>query len=1417
MGCARRLPLNANGKLDRKALPAPVVEHREFRAPVTAVQEIVADVFGQVLGVERAGLDDDFFALGGNSLLATQVIARASSALDTVISIRVLFENPTVEGFAERAESHAGAGRRAALVAQLRPDHIPLSFGQQRMFLLNQLDPDAATYNIPFAVRLEGAINVEAFAAAVDDVVARHEVLRTSYPLVDGTPIQEIHPVGSSLIPHLITEDVTADSAFARAQTIVSRGFDVSAQLPFRAHLLSTGSAHILVVVVHHIAGDGFSAGPFMRDVALAYVARLGGNEPGWQPLPIQYADFSLWQREVLGAEGDPQSLISQQIGFWRRALADVPVQLDLPADRPRPVVSTYRGAMHRFSIDAEVVSKLEAISRANGATLFMTIHAALAVLLARLSGTSDIAIGTPVAGRGEAALDDLVGMFINTLVLRTAVDGGTEFSDLIRSVRTADIAAFGNADVPFERLVEVLNPERSTGRNPLFQVLLAFQNLGTNRIDLPGSSISVLPVETHISKFDLEFEFVPTSDGVLVANITYALDLFDEARIAGFAEQFTGVLAAVIADSRVAVGDIPLVSDAETRAITARSQTAHGLVDSLLTDGFDRQVARTPNATAVVFEGSSLTYAEFDARVTALAHHLIGVGVGPESLVGLAIRRSLDLVVGMYAIVRAGGAWVPIDPDHPADRIAHVLDTAQPACVLTTARDEFVVDTETLIQIDTVDLSAYPATRPDVEISPDNTVYAIFTSGSTGRPKGVAITHRSIVNQMEWMQAEYQLTHADVYLQKTATTFDVSLWGYWMPLRVGATLVVATPEGHRDPEYLANVIAAQGVTVTDFVPSMFAVFAEQAHSAQLNTLREVFLIGEALPPRTVAAWHRISDATVENLYGPTEATVSATYQLAGGHGQSVPIGLPQWNVGVYVVDSRLRPVPDGVAGELYLSGIQLARGYVNRPDLTSDRFVANPFEPGKRMYRTGDLVRWTSVDGEPVLDYIGRTDFQVKFRGQRIELGDIESALIDQPEVSQSVVIVRNDGLGEMLAAYVVPAAGTTADPEALRAAIAETLPTYMIPGAIVVMEAFPLNPAGKLDRKQLPVPVVAVREFRTPVTTLQHIVAGVFGDVLGVEQVGLDDDFFALGGNSLLAARVAAELRRQSDKGVQLQWLFTSRTVEELAARIESGVGEDSSSLKPILGLRATGDLEPLFLFHPMSGLGWPYIPLAELIDHRRPVYAVQTAAILDPTFAPQSMDDIAARYVEEIRNVQPHGPYHLAGWSLGGVIAHAVATQLQAAGETVAGLAILDSGIEADREVFRAEIGDMLTMIGAENVENSLDAELSIPEAERLMQAWGMAETALKGEHVSRMFNVALQSFDFMRTYRPSIFHGDATFVVATGDGDPVAVKEQRWVPYVDGQLSIEHVDSIHLEMLVGDSLHRVAEIVNRWLAS
>ncbi|WP_405486129.1 amino acid adenylation domain-containing protein [Nocardia sp. NBC_00511] len=1192
------LPFNPNGKLDRRALPEPLFESAGYRRPGTMAEEVVAGVFAELLGVERVGADDDFFMLGGSSLLATKAAARIGTLLHATVGVRLLFETSTVAALAAAITAGTGESRRPALVAGARPELLPLSPAQRRMWFINRFDRESTAYNLPVALRLSGELDAAALADALSDVLARHEALRTVYPETAAGPSQVILPVAQAF-SGLKPIEVTEAELTARIPEILNTVFDVTAEVPIRIELLRLADAageptgeHVLAGVLHHISADGSSVVPFVRDLMVAYASRTAGAAPAWAPLAIQYADYALWQHTLLGDDADETSVAAAQLAYWRENLAGLPDQLDLPTDFPRPARQSLRGRQLKLALDAELHAGLTELGRKQGTTLFMVVHAAYSALLARLSGTDDIAVGTPIAGRGDSGLDDVIGMFVNTLALRTLVDPAEPFTALLARVRAGDISAFSHADVPFERLVEVLNPVRSQARHPLFQVGLSFQNFEQAELELAGLTASVLDFDTHIAQFDLHLyawdRYLDSGApaGLDVA-LTYATDLFTEDTARYFLAALTRLLEAVVAQPDAVIGDIDLLgAELRQRLLSDWNDTAHPVARGTLVDLLDAQVAQAPAALALLdaHTGTELTYAEFDARVNRLARRLIAEGVGPESGVVLAMRRGIDLVVAMYAVVKAGGAYVPIDPDHPAERIAYIVETAAPAVVLTTVADGVPFTAEVpVLEVDRIELSGLSAapitdaerTRP---LRDQHPAYVIFTSGSTGRPKGVSIPHAAIVNQLHWLRSTFALDATDRALLKTPATFDLSVWEFWSQLTSGGSLVVTAAGDERDPDRLRTVIENRAVTVLHPVPSLLGMLLTGGDLPA--SVRTVLAIGEALPAATAARFldQSTGAATLFNLYGPTEAAVSITsFEVRERHRQSVPIGAPAWNSRVYVLDARLSPVAVGVPGELYLAGDQLARGYHGRAALTADRFVADPFVPG-RMYRTGDIVRWLA-DG--TLEYVERADFQVKIGGFRIELGEVESALLRQPGVRAAVAVAHTAGdAGARLVAYVAADETESGLVAALRTALTAELPKYMVPASITVLDALPLNANGKVDRTRLPEPVFTVAAYREPVSELERAVAAGFAEVVGVtaaHTVGLDTDFFALGGNSLMATRLTARLGSDLGLRVPVAAIFEAPTVAELALRLATA---EPAEFRPALTRRIGTEPAPVSL---------------------------------------------------------------------------------------------------------------------------------------------------------------------------------------------------------------------------------------------
>ncbi|WP_245400282.1 non-ribosomal peptide synthetase, partial [Nocardia albiluteola] len=1250
------IPLSPIGKLDRARLPEPEFATREFRAPSTPAEEVVAEVFAALLipagaeGHGRVGADDDFFELGGNSLLAAQAAARIGSALDVRVPVQLLFEATTVSALAERAERYADSAAGQQLRAMERPDRVPLSYAQQRMWFLNRFDPGSAVNNIPVAVRLSGRLDVDALRSAVRDVVTRHEVLRTVYPEVDGEGRQVVLPVSDvRAVPELSVVESDEAGVLELVARVVTEGFDVTAEPPVRLRLIRVGAAaaapersagigvssgrtgvgdakardgyggglslvwssgandepettdvevatgeFVLVCVVHHIAGDGFSMGPLTRDLMTAYVERARGSEPGWAPLEVQYADYALWQREVLGAEEDPESLLARQIAFWRSELAGLPEQLELPMDSPRPVVSSNEGAAFAFGISAEVHAGLNRVAQEHNATLFMVVHAALAVLLARLSGSRDIAVGTPIAGRGEADLDELIGMFVNTLVLRSPVDPGVPFGELLTAVRASDIAAFGHADVPFERLVELLEPVRSTARHPLFQVMLSFQNLTQPRFELPDLSVSVPEFDTALSKFDLQLTLGEQLDDQgeaqgMAASFTYATDLFDEATVRDFAARFGRVLAAVAADAAVVVGDIDVLAPGEQELVLHEWNSPGVLVPPLtVPELIAEQSRRRPDAAAIRYSDLVLSFDELQRGANRVARALIERGVGPETLVAVAMPRTEELAVALLGVLVAGAGYLPIDTTLPAQRLEFMLTDANPACVLTTSQArEALPDTDVpvllLEECESFDDAAVEDADRVSPLRPQNLAYVIYTSGSTGVPKAVAVPHATVLELFANTQSLFDFRDTDVWTQFHSYAFDFSVWELWCALANGGTVVMVDYLTSRSPELFRELLIRERVTVLSQTPSAFYQLAEADRTAQSATegesgngvgdlaLRYAVLGGESLDLQQLQRWydrHAPDAPQVMNGYGPTETTVFATFFAVDERSADIPasvIGRALPGLEGYVLDDRLHAAPVGVAGEIYIAGKQLTRGYLGRPGLAATRFVANPFgEPGSRMYRTGDLGRWAGFEGEAALEYAGRGDQQVQLRGFRIELGEIESALGRCEGVSQSVVVVHSDEhAGDRLVGYVVPEAGSELDPAELRRRVADFLTAYMVPDVVMVLEALPLTPNGKLDRRALPAPEFAgsAVAFRAPGTPIEQAVADVFAGLLGAERVGLDDDFFALGGNSLLATRAVARVNEALDANVVVRELFEASTVAALAARVVPGAAADAT----------------------------------------------------------------------------------------------------------------------------------------------------------------------------------------------------------------------------------------------------------------
>ena len=1237
-----RLPLMPNGKLDRRALPAPeVAPATAGREPRTPQEELLCALFAEVLGLARVGIDDNFFELGGHSLLATRLISRIRATLDVEIAIKSLFETPTVEGLARCLDT--GETVRPPLRPVPRPAEIPLSFAQRRLWFLDRLEGPSAAYSIPMAVRLRGTLDIVALEAALGDVVERHESLRTIFPDTLGVPRQQILEA-SATRPRLAAVPVDETGLVQALADAARQGFELSSEPPLRAHLFALAeNEHVLLLLLHHIAGDGWSMAPLWRDLAIAYGARRAGQAPAFAPLPVQYADYTLWQQAVLGSEDDPQSAISRQLSYWTEALKELPDQLDLPTDHPRPAVSSQRGESVALHIPADLHRRLLALTRESGASLFMVLQAGLAALLTRLGAGSDIPIGSPIAGRTDSALDDLVGFFVNTLVLRTDVSGYPSLRDLIARVRAGNLSAYGHQDLPFERLVEVLNPVRSLSRHPLFQVMLGLQNNAPVGVDLPGLSLTSEPVDTASARFDLSLILSEqrTADGSpagIGGMLEYATDLFERKSAQALGERLVRLLEAAAAEPERPIGRLDVLS-VEERAVILRewNDTARAVAPATVPELFAAQAAKAPDAVAVVFEDRTLTYGELDARANQLAHHLRGLDVGPEVVVGLCVERSPEMIVGLIGILKAGGAYLPLDPDYPPERLGFMLeDAGARVLVAHSALIERIPECNARIvclDADWPAIARQPESAPAHGLDPGNTAYVIYTSGSTGKPKGVMGPHAGTVNRMA-AHADMQLFAAtDVCCQKTSIGFVDSIFEILGPLCSGLPLVIIADAARNNLEYLASRTASAQVSHLITVPSLARALLPLANLPErFATLRSWTLSGEPLSGELVQKLCAVlPDCRFLNLYGSSEIAADATYHFAGPNdGPSVPIGRPLANYRAYVLDGGLQPVPAGVAGELYVAGAGLARGYLNRAALTAERFVADPFGPaGNRMYRTGDLARWRP-DGN--LDFLGRADAQVKLRGFRLEPGEIEAALTSHPSVAQAAVMAREDAPGnKRLVAFVVAAAGETApNAAALRAHLSKRLPGHMVPSGFVVLERLPLTPNGKLDRRALPAPdptpVTAGRQPRTP---QEEVLCALFAEVLGLARVGIDDNFFELGGHSLLATRLISRIRATLDVEIAIKSLFETPTVEGLARCLDTGETV-RPPLRPVLRpaeIPLSFAQRRLWFLNRLDGASAAYnIPVA-----------LRLTGALDRAALEAALDDVVERH-ESLRTIFP-----------------------------------------------------------------------------------------------------------------------------------------------------------------------------------
>ena len=1185
---------------------------------------------------------------------------------------------------------------RAAIPRRTHHSPVSLSFAQQRMWFLTQLDPESPAYNIPVAHRLTGTMDVEAMGRAFKEIVRRHESLRTRFEDVAGVPQQVIDEVVEwplkviDLSGKAPGEQATEAQSIAREEAL--RPFALGREWGLRAQLLRLSETeHILLLTMHHIVSDGWSMGRFFAELQQLYEAYHKGTPSPLPELPLQYADFAVWQREWLsGAE------LQKQLSYWKEQLTGV-IPVELPLDQPRPATPSYRGEKQSLMLSRELSRQLQALARTEGVTLFMVMLAAFQVLLSRYSGQTNICVGTPIANRNRAQLEELIGFFVNTLVLRADVSGNPSFVQLLQHVREVALEAYAHQDLPFEKLVDELQPERSLSRNPLFDVIFAVQNAPRTEAQFGGLSLEPWgegPKTTHV---DLEV-YVREEQRGIGCVFVYATDLFEPETIQRLMKHYELLLEAVVTDPNRTLSELSLLMNAERQQLLVDwNKTGIEYPEKSIAQLFEEQAARQEAAIAVTYNGESLTYAELNERANRLAHYLLALGVGAETRVGLCMDRSLDFVVGLLGIFKAGGTYVPLDPAYPAVRLEYMVADAGVKLLLThsSLAKNWRGKGLRLVELDRCgeEIGSQSGSNPSLITSPDNLAYVLYTSGSTGRPKGVASSHRASINRFEWMWRAYPFAAGDVCCQKTSISFVDSFWEIFGPLLQGVPLVIIDDDTTKDPAQLVAALSHHKVSRLLLVPSLLRAIVETEDdlAERLDHLRYCICSGEILPVELATAFRqKLPHTVLLNLYGSSEVAADVTgYEVTTTDGlRSVPIGKPIANTQTYILDQQLQPVPIGVAGDLYIAGAGLARGYLNSPELTAEKFIPNQFSrTGARMFRTGDVARYLR-DGN--IEFLGRHDHQVKIRGFRIETDEIELALKEHPNVRNAVVLAQELNSSEKrLVAYLVLQAKQKITIEELRRHLQESLPDYMIPSTFVVLDELPLTGSGKVDRQQLPDPDAGRPElagnFVAPQTAIEQQVVKIWEQVLNLKRIGVEDNFFALGGHSLLATQLMWRLNDAFGLRLPLRTVFEAPTVRRMAEVITS---TESFVWPTVMKIQPLGKSKPIFFVAAPNVNALGYIALAEHLHEDQPLYGLQSQKYLKTTtdeygrplveFSQSVVEELATEYVQAMREVQPHGPYMLGGMCRGAHIAFEMALQLKAQGETVSLLAILDTWV-------------------------------------------------------------------------------------------------------------------------------------------